>query len=212
MIAWQRDNAGWRASGPGSNGAGRQGWVGTVAMLAGTLAVALVSYSISMSVSAERSAAERLARENAALSRELRALDAEFRVRMRLPQLERWNREVLGLRPIEASQFLDSPLLLASYGTPPMGAPAPQPALARDMPAPVADERPLVRTAVVEERSPVRTAAADKGKPAAAGLDPELLAAVAALADAPAAPRQPQLTAVVMNDDVAAPADPPGRQ
>lgn len=205
MIQRHGVDAGWHMSGRG-NGAGRQGWAGVVTMLAGTLAVALVSYSISMAVSAERSAAERLARENATLAHELKALDAEFRVRMRLPQLERWNRDVLGLQPIEASQFLDSPLLLASYGMPApaaAGTAAPVPAVVRDAPAAVASSPPQIRTVV-----------ADRAPPPAVAIDPALLAAVAALADAPGpAPQaRPQLTTVALDRLVAAPADPPGQR
>lgn len=178
--------------GSGLTSAGRRGWTGTVMMLAGTLAVALVSYSVSMSVSAERSAADRLARENAALSRELKAMEAEYRVRMRLPQLERWNREVLGLKPIEAGQFLDSPLLLANYGKPLAGAgSAPQLAVMRN--APEGGNAPA--TAAIRTAS---TAAAADAQPVA--VDAELLAAVAALADAPPSPGRPQLTTVALAD------------
>lgn len=184
---------GWRSGGGTAiHGAGRRGWAGTVVMLAGTLAVALASYSISMTVSAERAAAERLRQQNVALERSLKSLEAERRVRMRLPQLERWNRDVLGLRPIDARQFLDSPLLLASYGTPVAGAPVPTLAVMREEPA-----APPARAG-----AQLRTVAA--ARPAGEGgvaVDPVLLAAVAALADAPGTPDgggRPQLTAVAM--------------
>lgn len=180
MMTMGRDRmAGWwPVHGTARNGAGRRGWAGTMLMLAATLAVALVSYSMSMSVSAERTAVAKLERQNAALARELKSLEAEYRVRMRLPLLERWNRDVLGLRPIEAGQFLDSPLLLARYGEQP-GDRLLAPSLAILRNAPLADP-------VAAAKPALRIVAADQARPGEAGspaIDPELVAAVSALGD-----------------------------
>lgn len=177
-------------------------------MVAGALSIALVSYSISMKVSAERKAVERIVRENTVLTAELERLDAELRVRMRLPQLERWNSQVLGLRPIAATQFLGDPLLLADYGTPLAEAPPPTLAIARDLPAPAAPPaaaitrvsapaptpapvpQPAVASSPKAPPAPVQTA-----EQASPGLDAALVAAIEALA---AEARQPKLTTVAM--------------
>lgn len=115
-AAWMRD---------GSMRSGRRGWASAAWLIAGTLAVALTSYSLSLKVSGERRETDRLARQNSALEAELRALDAELRVRMRLPQLQHWNDDILGMVPISATQYLSDPLYLANYGKPlPGDAPA----------------------------------------------------------------------------------------
>jgi hypothetical protein len=141
-------------------GAGRRGWAATALLVAGTLTVALTSYSLSLKVSGERRATEQLARQNRALEADLKALDAELRVRMRMPQLQRWNDEVLGLVPISATQYLADPLHLASYGRPVESelprvqlavrdlAPAPAPARARLVSAEASRAVPALRPAV----------------------------------------------------------------
>lgn len=99
-------------------GADRHGWAPSVLMVIGTLAIALGSYSLSLKVAAERRAVERLERGNRQLTEQVKALEAELRVRMRLPQLQRWNDEVLGMVPISATQYVTDPLMLAAYGKP----------------------------------------------------------------------------------------------
>jgi hypothetical protein len=155
--------------------AGRRAWASTAWLVAGTIAVAVTSYSLSLQVAAERRAVERLARTNAALSSDLKALDAELRVRMRMPQLQRWNDSVLGLVPISATQYLGEPVQLAAYGTAPETA-APRPAVqlaVRDQaPAPPQLPRALLASAVPAnpQAAPVRAASA----PAAAAPAPAL--------------------------------------
>jgi hypothetical protein len=127
--------------------------------VAGTIAVAVTSYTLSLQVASERRDMERLAQQNRALEADLKALDAELRVRMRMPQLQRWNDSVLGLVPISATQYLSQPVQLAAYGT-----------------APAAPALPRVQLAV-------RDLAPD-AKPSAAG--PVLVSAPATAA--PAAP------------------------
>ncbi len=115
--------------------AARRTWASTAWLVAGTIVVSVTSYSLSLRVASERREVERLERGNEALASKLKAMDGELRVRMRLPQLQRWNDRVLGLVPISATQFLDSPVRLANYGKALEGeTPLPRPQLAvRDL-------------------------------------------------------------------------------
>lgn len=112
----------------GQRDAGRRGWATTGLMVLATLLMAVAGYSFSLSVSASRADLQRIERRNTALEAQLKALDAELRVRARMPQLQRWNDEVLGLMPITAEQYLGQPVLLAAYAverpTPAIAAPA----------------------------------------------------------------------------------------
>lgn len=139
------DSRGWGNEAPAKS-AGRRTWAATAWLVAGTIAVAVTSYSLSLKVAAERRDMEKLARQNTALESDLKALDAELRVRMRMPQLQRWNDTVLGMVPISATQYLGSPLQLADYGKPPETAPQPRVQLAvRDIaPARPAMTAPLL--------------------------------------------------------------------
>ncbi|MGL6043217.1 MAG: hypothetical protein ACRC1J_04785, partial [Sandaracinobacteroides sp.] len=59
---------------------------------------------------------------------------------MRMPQLQRWNDTVLGLVPINASQYLANPVQLAAYGDAPAAPSLPRVQLAvRDV-APLASK------------------------------------------------------------------------
>lgn len=118
--------------------AGRRRWGSTVLMVAASLAIAVVSYSLSIKVSGERAEVDRIARENVALVEDLKSLEAELRVRMRLPELQRWNDDVLGLMPIKAQQYLDNPVQLAAYGT----APDPKASAAPSLELAIAPQRP----------------------------------------------------------------------
>lgn len=156
--------------GPGAAGqsAGRRGWASTAMLVAGTLAVALTSYSLSLKVAGERRETERLARQNKALEDDLKALDAELRVRMRMPQLQRWNDEVLGLVPISATQYLTSPLHLANYGKPlETGLPRVQLAVRDLAPVPAPVKPRLVAAEVTPQRPAVIPVAAEAPAPAA---------------------------------------------
>lgn len=96
--------------------AARRTWAATAWLVAATIVVAVLGYSLSLQVASERQETAKLARQNRSLAADLRALDAELRVRMRMPQLQSWNDGVLGLVPISANQYLESPLRLADYG------------------------------------------------------------------------------------------------
>ncbi|MFA7440434.1 MAG: hypothetical protein WCZ66_05630 [Sphingomonadaceae bacterium] len=191
-------------------GGSRRGWGMTIAMVAGTLAIAVVSYSLSMKVSGERAELEQIARENHALAQDLKALDSELRVRMRLPQLQRWNDEVLGLMPISATQYLRNPLHLAAYGTDPVPvAPAPvttspsAPAIIRAI-VPAEPQQPAAapRTQLVSRTAPpaaqaagrpVRTVAAEVSKP----QKPQLVKVAAADVAQPRSLLDPELLAAI---------------
>lgn len=95
---------------------GRRGWLFSAWLVAITIALAIASYSISVRVAAEKRQADRFAAANRSLEADLKALNAELRVRMRLPQLQRWNDETFGLVPISAHQYLATPHSLAAYG------------------------------------------------------------------------------------------------
>jgi hypothetical protein len=158
MMRATTDGRGWRTEGP-NRSAGRRTWAATAWLVAGTIAVAVTSYSLSLQVASERRDVERLARQNRSLQADLKALDAELRVRMRMPQLQRWNDSVLGLVPISATQYLAEPVQLAAYGTAPAAPQLPRVQLAvRDLPP--ADAPAAVRPVLVKADVPAAPASA----------------------------------------------------
>ncbi len=86
-----------------------------IVLTAGVIASALTFYSVSLHVSTERSAVERLRRGNAKLVGDIRQLRSELGTRARLPQLERWNASVLALAAPKAGQYLDGAVELAAF-------------------------------------------------------------------------------------------------
>lgn len=89
-----------------------------------TLGAGLGLYFVSYSVAQERGQIERYERQIASDRQEMRALQAELRVRSNLPQLERWNVEALALKAPKSGQILESEVQLASLvepGTPAVG-------------------------------------------------------------------------------------------
>jgi len=187
MMLKSHGNAAWLRD--GSVRSGRRGWASTAWLIAGTLAVALTSYSLSLQVSSERRETNRLARQNSALESELKAMDAELRVRMRMPQLQRWNDDILGMVPISATQYLANPVHLASYGKPLPGdgtaLPSAQLAV-RDVPLAPSTTRPLLVSAPAADAiaSPGMTGG-PAARPAPLPIDPLLVVA--------AQPAQPQI-------------------
>jgi hypothetical protein len=143
ILRGTTEDRGWRTEAPQRSAgrrevqqwsAGRRTWAATAWLVAGTIAVAVTSYTLSLQVASERRDMERLAQQNRALEADLKALDAELRVRMRMPQLQRWNDSVLGLVPISATQYLAQPVQLAAYGTAPAAPALPRVQLAvRDL-------------------------------------------------------------------------------
>lgn len=104
---------------PAQRTASRTRSAGIVALVMGTILVAIGGYTISSRVAAERQELAGIARTNAALSREVEALQTEWRVRMRLPQLQKWNDGVMRMQPASASQLLSSPVELAIFAAAP---------------------------------------------------------------------------------------------
>ena len=131
-------------------------YLGQAAMLATTIMLAVGCYSLSLRVSGERAAVDKLRRQMVADSRDIRTLQAELRTRARMPELQRWNDETASLRmkaPV-AAQYLRDPVQLASFARPPAAAVAAEAPVLRyavtgDAPkaVPVAPAAALVRTA-----------------------------------------------------------------
>lgn len=166
--------------------------LGSAGLTLATLGAGLGLYFVSFSVSRERGEIETLERRIASDSRDIRALEAELRVRANLPQLERWNSEVLALQAPKSGQILESEVQLAALVDPARGMP-----LAAD-----------VRLAAVQLPKPaavpeVRLAAADAApEPAAAKMAPTaaglFTAAFVAEIDAAAAGERATLNKVAL--------------
>jgi hypothetical protein len=124
-------------------------YAGTALMLFVTMVAAVGSYTVNLQVSGERAQVDKLRRQLVADARDIRNLEAELRTRARLPEMQRWNDSVLQMSAPAATQYLRSPVQLASFGAAPV-APAAQPdvryAVATPAPAP-AITTPMQRTA-----------------------------------------------------------------
>lgn len=97
----------------------------SMTLIGAALVSAMGCYTISLKVSAERAAVERTRSGMTADLADIRLLQAELRTRARLPELQRWNEQVLALAPPRAEQFLGSPVMLASYAAVPAAPAAP---------------------------------------------------------------------------------------
>lgn len=112
-------------------------YAGTALLLLVTVVAVLGSYTVNLKVSSERSAVESLRRQLVVDARDMRNLQAEVRTRARLPEMQRWNDNVLLMAAPVAGQFLRSPVELAGYGAA-MARPAMQYAVATPDAAPAA--------------------------------------------------------------------------
>jgi hypothetical protein len=83
-----------------------------------TVLVGIGCYGATTHGVAQRDAIQKMRRQLAADTRAIRDLEAELRTRARLPQLERWNDEVLKMSAPAAGQFLRSPVHLAHLVSP----------------------------------------------------------------------------------------------
>jgi hypothetical protein len=126
-------------------------YAGSALMLLVTTAAAIGSYTVNLNVSAERAAVDGLRHRLVADAVAMRNLEAEHRTRARMPAMQGWNDSVLKMSAPVASQYLRSPVELASFG-----GTAPAPALryavaGPDSPAaaPPLLEAPVRRTAYV---------------------------------------------------------------
>ena len=88
---------------------------GSVGLIAGAMASAIICYTVSLRVAAERSGVAQMRRMIAADLKDIRALEAELRTRARLPQLQRWNDEVLAMSAPTSKQFANNAIALVSY-------------------------------------------------------------------------------------------------
>lgn len=98
-------------------------YAGSAMMLLVTTAVIVGSYTVNLKVSAERAEVGKLQRSLAANARSIRDLQAELRTRARLPEMQRWNDNVLLMAAPSAGQYLRNPVQLAGFAVP--DAPAP---------------------------------------------------------------------------------------
>ncbi len=108
-----------------------------IAFIATASASIVSCYSLALQAANERlavaAARERITHDIA----EMRLLRAELRTRSRLPELQRWNEEVLALAPPRAEQLVTGPVMLAGYAAVPAG-PTNFAAVVRDAPVPAA--------------------------------------------------------------------------
>ena len=98
-------------------------YAGSAMMLLVTSAVIVGSYTVNLKVSAERAEVGKLQRSLAADARSIRDLQAELHTRARLPEMQRWNDNVLLMAAPSAGQYLRNPVQLAGFAVP--DAPAP---------------------------------------------------------------------------------------
>ncbi|MGI4877976.1 MAG: hypothetical protein ACRYG4_10895 [Janthinobacterium lividum] len=96
----------------------------SMALVGAAMASVLVCYTVSLRVSAERAGVDVARSHIAGDLQDIRTLEAELRTRSRLPELQRWNEQVLALAPPRAEQFVGSTMMLASYAVPAPAAPA----------------------------------------------------------------------------------------
>lgn len=137
-------------------------YAGSALLLFVTMAAAVGSYTINLKVSGERAAVEKLRRAIVADAGRIDDLRSELRTRARLPEMQRWNDNVLLMAAPAAGQYLRSPVQLASFGAPatpaepgihnavtaPVAAPAPAPVVLAYAAAPVARApAPVLRVA-----------------------------------------------------------------
>ena len=133
-------------------------------MLAVTMAAAIGSYTVNLRVSGERSEVERLKKRLVADARDIRNLEAELRTRARLPEMQRWNDSVLQMSAPAATQYLQSPVQLASFGAVPQAA-APQPDVRPDVRYAVATPAPAAPITAPVQRATYRPAPAQVTAP-----------------------------------------------
>lgn len=90
----------------------------SAAMIGAALASVMACYTVSIRASSERAAVIAANQQIDHDVADMRLLRAELRTRSRLPELQRWNEQVLALAPLRAEQLMASPVLLASYAAP----------------------------------------------------------------------------------------------
>lgn len=94
-------------------------YAGTFLLVVLTTMIGIGCYGAATHGAGERAAIEDLQRQLVVEARSIRDLEVELRTRARLPQLERWNEQVLKMSAPAASQFMGSPVQLINLVTPP---------------------------------------------------------------------------------------------
>ena len=117
-------------------------YAGSALMLFVTMTAVLGSYTVNLKVAAERAAVDGLRHQLVADARDVRNLQAELRTRARLPEMQRWNDNVLLMAAPSAGQYLRNPVQLAGFAVP-------------DAPAPLLAAAVPVQRAVVTAPVPV---------------------------------------------------------
>lgn len=168
---------------------------GSAALVGLALSSAMAFYAVSLHVAAERAGIDKVRAQIVADSHDIRMLQAELRTRARLPELQRWNEQVLALAPPKPNQFIDSPLVLANYTPPSSATPraadpvrfaAVHPSVAPASPVQqVAFQRPVAGVGPMERTVAAQTVPTKKPVPAAS------VAAAADVSLVTAAPKAP---------------------
>jgi hypothetical protein len=131
-------------------------YAGTFLLVLLTTVIGIGCYGAATHGTSQRSATDDMRRQLVAEARAIRNLEAELRTRARLPQLERWNDQVLKMSAPAASQFMASPVQLINLVTPPAPTVPAEPQL-RFALAPVAPEsagKIVQARFVLDEREP----------------------------------------------------------
>ena len=197
-------------------------------LLSGGAALAMVlgCYTVSLKVSGERKAVDDLRVKIASDMRGIRTLQAELKTRSRMPELQRWNDEVLAMNAPAAAQFVRDPVQLASFvatrgpqapivtvaSAQVAGSSAPAQVLAPSAPAQVlAPSAPAMRFTIAEApaapRSPLQRASYQVPSPSVADLAPVRAAPIARrpapvqTATAPVRPAAPVRQSVAVHKD-----------
>lgn len=94
-------------------------YAGTFVLVLLTTLIGIGCYGAATHGAVRRTAVDTVRHQLVAEARIIRGLEVELRTRARLPQLERWNEQVLKMSAPAASQFMASPVQLINLVTPP---------------------------------------------------------------------------------------------
>lgn len=94
-------------------------YAGTLLMVVMTTLIGIGCSSAVTHGASQRSGIDDMRRSIVSEARAIRDLEVELRTRARLPQLERWNEQVLKMSAPAAGQFMGSPVQLINLVTPP---------------------------------------------------------------------------------------------
>ena len=130
----------------------------------GAGAAVLVCYLISLQVATSRAELERVERQIALASRDIRNLETEIGTRGRLAQLERWNVNFLRLSAPDADQFAADAYVVAAMVRPEEPSRMDAPIIYAQAPAPAASDTAPMLVQAGMETSRVVAAAGEKKK------------------------------------------------